>query len=51
MDSNGRVSVFEAAPPFVIGQDAAAIRAGKIDGQSSLARIRASQIKQHCSAS
>jgi hypothetical protein len=29
MDSNGRVSVFEAAPPFVIGQDAAAIRAGK----------------------
>jgi hypothetical protein len=50
MDSNERVSLFENAPPFVIGQDAAAIRAGELDRQSPLARIRASQIKLHCSA-
>jgi hypothetical protein len=52
MDSNERVSLFDAAPPFVIGQYAAAKSAfEKSIRQSPLARIRASQIKQHYSAS
>jgi hypothetical protein len=52
MDSNERVSLFDGAPPFVIGQYTAAQSAFEQSiRQSPLARILASQIKQHYPAS